>query len=232
MELAGKLIIEIAELDALTGPSNSASKGFLTRRFDEFRPPYGKHTINQPRQCIFAGTINPPIGGYLTDPTGARRIWPVTCVGMVDRDGVERDRDQLWAEAVVRYKAGDPWWLETPELEALATAEQAARFKTRSLARADRKMARRQRKEVGVAEVLKQRTWHRPDRCEPLGRNAGRRASSRIWASPGAGRTEGRRPSPVDIGANKSKSLTRRYGPWRFAGRYLWPPISRKEENT
>ena len=27
-----------------------------------------------------------------------------------------------------RFKAGAPWWLETPELEALATAEQEARF--------------------------------------------------------------------------------------------------------
>jgi hypothetical protein len=35
----------------------------------------------------------------------------------------------LWAEAVVRYDAGEPWWLETPELEALATAEQLIRLK-------------------------------------------------------------------------------------------------------
>src|ERR1700722_5968914 len=43
---------------------------------------------------------------------------------MIDRDGIEHDRDQLWAEAVARYKSGARWWLETPELEALATAEQ------------------------------------------------------------------------------------------------------------
>jgi predicted P-loop ATPase len=48
---------------------------------------------------------------------------------MIDRDGIERDRDQLWAEAVARYRAGAKWWLETPELEALATVEQAKRFK-------------------------------------------------------------------------------------------------------
>ena len=29
----------------------------------------------------------------------------------------------------MRFKAGAPWWLETPELEALAAVEQAARFK-------------------------------------------------------------------------------------------------------
>jgi predicted P-loop ATPase len=128
LELAGLLLIEIAEMDALTRASSSAIKSFLSRRDDRFRPPYGKHTIRQPRQCVFAGTINPPVGGYLKDPTGARRFWPVTCQGMIDRNGLEKARDQLWAEAVHRFKSGGPWWLETPELEALATAEQAARF--------------------------------------------------------------------------------------------------------
>ena len=47
---------------------------------------------------------------------------------MIDLAGLEAARDQLWAEAVHRFKAGEPWWLETPELEALATAEQALRF--------------------------------------------------------------------------------------------------------
>jgi predicted P-loop ATPase len=129
-DVTGVLIIEISEMDALSRASASTQKSFITRRYNKFRPTYGKHNINLPRQCVFAATINPPTGGYLRDPTGARRFWPVACVGMVDRAGLERDRDQLWAEAVTRYKAGNPWHLETPELEALATAEQSARFKT------------------------------------------------------------------------------------------------------
>ena len=64
----------------------------------------------------------------MRDETGARRLWPVACRGMIDLAGLEQARDQLWAEAVHRFKAGEPWWLETPELEALATAEQALRF--------------------------------------------------------------------------------------------------------
>jgi predicted P-loop ATPase len=47
---------------------------------------------------------------------------------MIDRHGLEKVRDLLWAEAVHQYKSGARWWLETPELEALANAEQAARF--------------------------------------------------------------------------------------------------------
>jgi predicted P-loop ATPase len=128
LETAGVFLVEIAEMDALIRATSSTAKSFLTRRVDRFRPPYGKHTINLPRQCVFAATINPTAGGYLKDPTGSRRIWPVTCRGMIDRDGLEKGRDQLWAEAVHQFKAGAPWWLETPELEALATAEQAARF--------------------------------------------------------------------------------------------------------
>jgi putative DNA primase/helicase len=128
LEIAGVLIVEIAEMDALTKATPSAIKSFLTRRHDRFRPPYGKHTVNLPRQCVFAATINPTVGGYLKDPTGARRFWPVPCLGMIDRYGLEKIRDQLWAEAVHQFKTGASWWLETPELEALATAEQTARF--------------------------------------------------------------------------------------------------------
>jgi predicted P-loop ATPase len=128
MEIAGVLIIEIAEFDALTRAASSTAKSFITRREDRFRPPYGKHVISLPRQCVFAASINPPVGGYLKDPTGARRYWPVTCRDTVDVDGLEKARDQLWAEAVHRFKNGEPWWLETPKLEALATDEQAARF--------------------------------------------------------------------------------------------------------
>jgi putative DNA primase/helicase len=128
LETIGVLIIELAELDALTRAASSASKAFLTRRYDKLRLPYGRHQVSLPCQCVFAGTINPPVGGYLKDATGARRFWPVACRGMIDRDGLERDRDQLWAEAVHWFKASAPWWLETPALEALATAEQNARF--------------------------------------------------------------------------------------------------------
>jgi predicted P-loop ATPase len=130
MEIAGVWLVEIGEMDAVTRAGATTMKAFLTRRFDRFRPPWARHLVRLQRQCVFAGSINPPPGGYLKDVTGARRFWPFVCRGMIDRDGVIRDRDQLWAEAVARYKAGAKWWLETPELEALASAEQEARFKS------------------------------------------------------------------------------------------------------
>jgi predicted P-loop ATPase len=153
LEIVGVLIVEIAEMDALTKATTSATKSFLTRRYDRFRPPWGRHPLTLPRQSLFAGSINPTVGGYLKDPTGARRFWPVACRGMIDRDGLEKVRDQLWAEAVQQYKAGAPWWLETPELEALATAEQAARFVVDAWEAPIREWLG-DRSDVGVTEVL------------------------------------------------------------------------------
>jgi predicted P-loop ATPase len=128
IDVTGVWIVEISEMDAVARASSSTAKRFISGQIDRFRPPYGKYMAQRLRQCVFAGSINPPVGGYLKDPTGARRFWPVACRGMINRADLERDRDQLWAEALHRYNAGAAWWLETPELEELATTEQRARF--------------------------------------------------------------------------------------------------------
>jgi predicted P-loop ATPase len=126
METNGVWIIEIAELETMSRAEVSAIKAFMSRTHDRFRPPYGKRLVDLPRQCVFAGSINPE-GGYLKDATGARRFWPVVC-GQIDIDALTRDRDQLWAEARERVRNGEPWWLETPELNACAAEEQADRY--------------------------------------------------------------------------------------------------------
>ena len=52
-----------------------------------------------------------------------------------------------------RFKAGEPWWLETPELEALATAEQEVRFVVDAWEEPIREWLG-DRTDVSVAEVL------------------------------------------------------------------------------
>ena len=126
METRGVWVIEIAELDTMSRAEVGTIKAFISRTHDRFRPPYGKRLVDLPRQCVFAGSVNPE-GGYLKDATGGRRFWPIRC-GAIDLEALARDRDQLWAEAVARYRAGEPWWLETRNLTELAEEEQLDRY--------------------------------------------------------------------------------------------------------
>lgn len=124
-QMRGVWIIEMAELDAIGRAEVSRIKAFLTRTADRYRPPYERYVVTVPRQCVFAGSVNPDT--YLRDETGNRRFWPLRC-GEIDLDGLRRDRDQLWAEAISRFNAGAPWWLEDRDLIASASAEQEARY--------------------------------------------------------------------------------------------------------
>jgi predicted P-loop ATPase len=138
-QMRGIWIIEIAELDAISRAEVSRIKAFLTRTTDRYRPPYERYIVTVPRQCVFAGSVNPET--YLRDETGNRRFWPVRC-GSIDLDALVRDRDQLWAEAVARYRKGAIWWLDEPELVASAKAEQNERYQSDAWdARIDRWLA-------------------------------------------------------------------------------------------
>jgi predicted P-loop ATPase len=125
IELHGKLIIEFSELAAARRGETERNKAFLTAREDNFRMPYARRSEAVPRSCIFAATTNDATP--FVDATGNRRFWPVRC-GSIDIAGLKADRDQLWAEAVARYRAGEPWWLDTDALNKYARNEQDQRF--------------------------------------------------------------------------------------------------------
>lgn len=128
MKLQGKLIFEMSELATLQrGGETEEMKAFMSRRSDTYREPYKRKTIERPRMFVIGGTIN-PTGGYLTDPTGARRYWPVECATHLDIEWLEFNRENLWAEAVHRYKEGERIWLEGKEVE-IADIAQRERFK-------------------------------------------------------------------------------------------------------
>lgn len=121
LQIRGALIVEIGELSALSRADYNRVKQVVTAQVDTVRDPYGRFPGGHPRQCVFIGTTNDD--NWNRDPTGARRFLPVR-VSDVDIDGLIRDRDQLWAEAVHRYREGFDYWT----LPANAVAEQEARF--------------------------------------------------------------------------------------------------------
>ncbi len=122
--LRGKWIIEMAELSNINKSEVEIVKAFISREEERFRPAYGRNEIRYARQCVFAGTTNK--GDYLRDETGNRRFWPVKVGDLCDTDGLLRDRDQLWAEALHAFNAGEPWWL-TGDAVRTAQDEQVAR---------------------------------------------------------------------------------------------------------
>lgn len=122
IELQGNVIVEIAELDAFKGAQVSTIKAFLSRQIDKVRLPWDSTITEIKRACVFAGTVNPGGAGWLSDATGARRFWPMT-VTTVDLLGIQEIATQLWAEALIRYRNGEEWWITNPEV--LAQAERA-----------------------------------------------------------------------------------------------------------
>lgn len=121
--LQGRWIFEIAELDGIHKAEAGRLKHAISKQVDSGRPAYGRYREDRPRQCVLIGTTNDE--QYLLDPTGNRRFWPVK-TGKIRLDEIERDREQIWAEALVAYRKNPD--LRLPEhLWAAAADEQEER---------------------------------------------------------------------------------------------------------
>lgn len=107
MLLRGRMIVEIAELDSFSKAETTKIKTIISTATDTYRCPYGRHMETVPRTSNFVGTTNED--HYLSDVTGARRFAPVR-IGQINLEAIKRDRDQLFVEAVMEYRAGKSWW--------------------------------------------------------------------------------------------------------------------------
>ena len=107
--LQGYWIIEAGELTGMTKSEMNAVKQFLSKCDDIYRASYGRRTEKHPRQCIIVGTTNNQ--EFLTDVTGNRRFWPVDLTGEGRKKSIWGDLpgevEQIWAEAVARYRLGE-----------------------------------------------------------------------------------------------------------------------------
>lgn len=116
------------ELDSLTRASLTKVKTLLTSTTDHYRKSYGRLPHGYPRTVGFCGSTNTK--QYFNDPTGSRRFWPTPVLRQIVVARIVADRDQLWAEAYYRWKQGEPWHANTPELLKLCEEEQETRLET------------------------------------------------------------------------------------------------------
>jgi predicted P-loop ATPase len=119
-KIHGPWIVEFPELGPFTSADVNLIKSFVDQKTDRYREPYARLPTTRPRRCVIVATTNET--QWQEDATSARRFWPVD-VGMIDLDLAARERDQLWAEAVVAYRAGEVWFVEANDPDFTAIQE-------------------------------------------------------------------------------------------------------------
>lgn len=126
-QLQGAWLVECAELTATKRAEIESVKHFITKRVDKARMAYKEYVGWYKRQCVFFGTTND--AAPLVDKTGNRRFW-VLPAGRIKpthdwRHDLEKELEQVWAEAVWAWQLGEPLYLEG-EAETLARKSQDA----------------------------------------------------------------------------------------------------------
>ena len=115
-QIVSHWIVELGELDATFRKSDIAQlKAFLTRDKDILRRAYARRESEFARRTVFFASVNPK--EFLHDQTGNRRFWVIECKSIEYNHGI--DMQQLWAEVLTLYRAGEPWVLQAEEHQTL-----------------------------------------------------------------------------------------------------------------
>ena len=115
---------EFGELDSTTKKAEqSALKAFITNNEDTLRPAYARKENVYRRRTVFGGSVNGT--GFLVDSTGDRRFWTVhvKLCHLLLPDVVQ----QIWAEYLAKYLAGERWHLSPETKDLLNEANEAHR---------------------------------------------------------------------------------------------------------
>lgn len=116
-KMRGKLVVELSELRGLKGRAVEDVKAFISRRVEEWTPKYLEFVKQFKRRFVFYGTTNS--SSFLADESGERRYLPFHVSENGSGLKVEQviaDREQLWAEAVWRYRMYGIEWQDAEQL--------------------------------------------------------------------------------------------------------------------
>ena len=93
-------------------------KSFVSSPKDSYVPKYANDPVDQPRRCVFIGTVNGKGNPYLIDESGETRWFPVN-IKYADYESLRLKRDRLLPAAKVYYEAHtDDWWHLHKDIEA------------------------------------------------------------------------------------------------------------------
>jgi len=109
-------LVELGELDSTFRRADIAQlKALITQDKDVLRRPYARRESTYARRTVFFGSVNPR--EFLHDETGNRRYWTIECESINSRHGL--DMQQVWAEVLELWRAGEPHRLSEGELRML-----------------------------------------------------------------------------------------------------------------
>ena len=164
-QAVGNWLVELGELDATFRRSDIAQlKAFITRDRDVLRRAYARLESHYARRTVFFASVNPR--QFLHDPTGNRRYWTISCAAIDHRHDI--DMQQLWAEVLEAYRAGESWYLTPDEMAMLnahnADFETVDPIRERILSRYDWRTDRAGWRWVTATDVLAEIGFDRPQR--------------------------------------------------------------------
>jgi hypothetical protein len=110
-------LIELGELDSIFRKADIAAlRAWLTKKVDEFRPPYERSTNRYPRRTSVCASVNEL--EFLPEVGENRRYW-VIAVDQMSTLSADVDKQQLWAQAYYMYATGEQFWFSADERKEL-----------------------------------------------------------------------------------------------------------------
>lgn len=113
-QLSRAWVYEISELSSFNRREHEQIKAWISSKEDTYRPPYSRLPVTRPRHTVLVATSNDD--SPLTDLTGSRRYWVVTCGPQLVKSHILEDNlEALWGAAVRAYQEEEIWYLTQEE---------------------------------------------------------------------------------------------------------------------
>jgi predicted P-loop ATPase len=125
-QFAGVWAYELSELTALRRADSEQVKQFFSSQKDRFRGAYGRYVQDHPRQLVIFCSTNKK--QYLYDTTGNRRFWPFLVKNAINLEWLRKWREQLFAEAMALFLAGERIYPSLEEEDLYFVPEQEKRL--------------------------------------------------------------------------------------------------------